>query len=150
MNISELMQGKMISVDLDASTRDDCIEKLIQNMMAEGYVTDMAAYREAVYEREGKGTTGVGFGFAIPHGKSSGIKKAGLAFAHLKTPIEWNSFDGKPVSIVFLIGVPDKDTGNEHLKILIALSKQIMHEDFQNKIFNAKTNEEVLEILEAI
>lgn len=150
MNISSIIQKDIIFLGLDAKNREEAVNAMITKMAAAGYVADEAKYRSAVNERETKGTTGIGFGVAIPHGKSDGVSSPCLAYARLNTPVDWNSFDGKPVTQVFLIGVPQKNAGNDHLKILIAISKKLMHEDFRNALDAAKTPEEVLAVMQSI
>jgi PTS system fructose-specific IIA component len=150
MDISNLLKDESIFINLDVASQDECLDILIEGMKKSGSIGDKSAYLESVLEREKKGSTGVGFGVAIPHGKSDGVIVPGLAFARLANPIDWNSLDGKPVEIVFLIGVPQKDTGNEHLKILVAISRKLIHQEFREKLLNVKTSGDVLEILKSI
>lgn len=150
MDISSIMKKDMIFLDLKAGSREEVLNAMIDGMAASGYVTDKDKYHTAVNERENKGTTGVGFGVAIPHGKSDGIASPCIAFARLSTPVEWKSFDGKPVTTVFMIGVPEKNAGNDHLKILIAISKKLMHEEFRDALAQADTPEGILSVLKSI
>lgn len=150
MDISSIISKEMIVLDLKAGSREDVLDVLMNGMEKQGHILDNAAYLAAVNERESKGSTGIGFGVAIPHGKSAGVKDACIAFARLSTPVEWRSFDGNPVSCVFLIGVPEANAGNDHLKILIAISKKLMHEDFRTALLQAKTEEDVLTLLRSI
>lgn len=150
MDISNLLKEESIFINMDVASREECLDVLIEGMKKAGYIADKSVYLEAVLEREKKGSTGVGFGVAIPHGKSDGVAAPGLAFARLTKPIDWNSLDGKPVEIVFLIGVPQKDAGNEHIKILAAISRKLVHEEFRHKLLGAKISGDVLEILQSI
>jgi len=150
MEILNMIKEDTIFIGLDVSSREECIQAMIDGMGKAGFVNNKAIYLEAVNAREQKGSTGVGFGVAIPHGKSSGVVSPGLAFACLQQPIDWNSLDGKPVQIVFMIGVPEKDAGNEHLKILIAISRKLIHEDFRNKLLAVNSSAELYAILESI
>lgn len=150
MDISNLLNKDSIFIGLDAADRNECLDILIEGMNKAGKISNKSVYLDAVLERERKGSTGVGFGVAIPHGKSDGVAKPGLAFARLTKPIDWNSLDGKPVEIVFLIGVPEKDAGDEHIKILVAISRKLIHEEFRQKLLNVKTSEDVIEILRSI
>ena len=150
MDILNIIKEETVFLELNASSRDECLQVMIDGMEKAGFVNDRAVYLAAVNEREQKGSTGIGFGVAIPHGKSSGVAAAGLAFARLANPVEWNSLDGKPVQIVFLIGVPDKDAGNEHMKILIALSRKLIHEDFRKNLLAANSSAELFEVLQSI
>ncbi|SDE51089.1 PTS sugar transporter subunit IIA [Sporomusa acidovorans] len=150
MEILTIIKDETVFLELNAASREECLQVMIDGMEKAGFVRDKAAYLAAVNEREQKGSTGIGFGVAIPHGKSSGIVSAGLAFARLANPIDWNSLDGKPVQIVFLIGVSDQDAGNEHMKILIALSRKLIHEDFRKKLLAANSSAELYEVLQSI
>lgn len=147
MDISSVIKKEIIFLNLKANSRREALEAMISGMAAGGYVSDEAKYLAAVLEREKNGTTGIGFGIAIPHGKSEGVVSPCVAYARLSTPVEWNSFDGKPVTNFFLIGVPKANVGNEHLKILIALSKKLMHEDFRTELEKAQTPDEILDVL---
>lgn len=150
MDISTIISKETIFLNLKADSREDVLSALIGGMENQGHILDRTAYLAAVNERESKGSTGIGFGVAIPHGKSAGVKDACIAFARLSSPVEWKSFDGKPVNCVFLIAVPEANAGNDHLKILIAISKKLMHEDFRTALLQAQTEEDILKLLRSI
>jgi PTS system fructose-specific IIA component len=144
MDIANLLQKDTVLLSLDVQDKEECIDKLAEKMLENGFLSDKQSYIEAVLTREKSGTTGVGFGVSIPHGKSRGVVKPGLAFAHLNSPVDWNSFDNKPVELVFLIAVPEENAGNEHLKILTTIARKIMHEDFRDQLSKARSYEEIL------
>jgi len=150
MELSNLITEENINLSLDASSKDEVITKIAEMMAKTGFVSDVNTYKEVVLQREEKGSTGVGFGVAIPHGKSAGVSKPGLAFARITNPVEWQSLDDKPVSIVFMIGVPEEHAGNEHLSILSALSRKLIHEDFREQLMNATTAGDVINILKTV
>lgn len=150
MNLGDIIKKEIIFFNLKAESREEVVEAIVKGMSEAGYISDADQYLSAIREREGKGTTGIGFGVAIPHGKSDAVVRPCLAFARLEKPVEWNSFDGKPVHNVFLIGVPTANAGNDHLKILIAISKMLMHDDFRDALDRAKTPEEILSLLASI
>lgn len=150
MNISGIMNKDMIFLGLAASDREEAIHAMIDGLEKGGFIADREKYTNAVREREQKGTTGIGFGVAIPHGKSDGVTAPCIAYARLQPPVDWDSFDKEPVSSVFLIGVPEKNAGNDHLKILIAISKKLMHEEFRQQLKQAASPEAVLEIIKSI
>lgn len=147
MNISSVIKKDIIFLNLEAKSRDDALQQIIDGMAAGGYVSDKSKYMSAVMEREKKGTTGIGFGVAIPHGKSEGVTSPCVAYARLATPVDWNSFDGKLVNNIFLIGVPNENAGNDHLKILIELSKNLMHDEFRAALEKASTQDDILAVL---
>ncbi len=150
MNIADIIKKETIQLSLAVSTKEECIARMIEQMAKAGAVTNKESYTQTVLEREQKGTTGVGFGVAIPHGKSDGVIKPALGFAKLAQPIDWQSLDGEPVSMVFLIAVPAEQAGNEHLQILAAIARRLMHEEFRNEIREAGSPEEVMRILETL
>lgn len=150
MNITTLLDQQSIFIPLDASNKADCIKEMIEGLDAAGCISDKTAYLETVLKREETGSTGIGFSVAIPHGKSAGVKKAGLAFAKLSKPLDWQSLDGEPVSAVILIAVPEEAAGNEHLQILIAISRKLIDEDFRNKLLQVPNSKALFELLESI
>ncbi|MGB8955543.1 MAG: PTS sugar transporter subunit IIA [Tumebacillaceae bacterium] len=150
MNLTSLLKNETILLPLDAGSRDECIEKMVDSLVGAGFVTDAKSYVDAVLTRETTGSTGIGFGVAIPHGKSKGVAAPGLAFARLSNSVDWNAMDGKPVSMVFLIAVPEEQAGNEHLKILVALSRKLIHQDFRDQLTAAQTPQDIFTILETL
>ena len=150
MNLTSLLKEETVSLHLEAASRDDAIRNMAANLAQAGFLSDADAFVGAVVAREETGSTGIGFGVAIPHGKSAGVAQPGLAFARLTNPVDWNSMDGKPVSMAFLIAVPEEQVGNEHLKILVALSRKLIHEEFRNKLAGAASSKEIFEILESL
>jgi fructose PTS system EIIA component len=149
MDISTIIKKDIIFFNLKASTQEEVIDAMIERVATNGYVSDKGMYHAAVNERESKSSTAIGYGVAIPHGKSDGVVSPFIAFAKLSTPVEWNSFDGKPVTTVFMIGVP-KNAGKDHLKILIAISKSLMHDEFRDALEKEDTAEGILNVLKAI
>lgn len=100
---------------------------------------------DSVLAREAEYSTGVGFGIAIPHGKSEAVTEPMLAFAKVNN-IDWESMDGEPVDLVFLIGVPAADTGSLHLRILANLSRKLMKDEFRQALRDATTTQAVMDL----
>ncbi|AWB44198.1 PTS fructose transporter subunit IIA [Paenibacillus sp. CAA11] len=147
MNIHDLLTKETIFLPLETGTKEEVIRRMVSGLTTAGAVTDAESYVQAVLTREQSSSTGIGFGVAIPHGKSAGVARAGLAFARLSAPTDWESLDDSPVNMVFMIAVPEANVGNEHLQILVALSRKLIHEEFRQKLLGAQTAEEVIEIL---
>jgi fructose PTS system EIIA component len=147
MTVTELLDVKSVKIPLSAPSKEEAIRLLVDSLAEGGSVTDKAAYLEAVLQRETTGSTGIGFGVAIPHGKSPGVAKAGIAFAKLAQPLEWASLDGNPVQVVFMIAVPQEAAGNEHLKILIAISRKLIDEEFRSKLLAVANYDELAALL---
>lgn len=150
MVITQLLHQSGIFIPLEANSKEDVIRAMVNGLDKAGILTDQAAYQEAVLNREQIGSTGIGFSVAIPHGKSKGVSQAGLAFAKLARPVEWASLDGKPVTAVFLIAVPEEAAGNEHLKILIAISRKLVDEEFRSRLLKVESAQVLTELLETI
>lgn len=150
MNINSLLHEQAIFIPLEQTEKTTIISHLIDGLVQSGAVTDKTEYQRAVLAREETGSTGIGFGVAIPHGKSKGVAEAGLAFAKLSTPADWNSLDGEPVKVVFLIAVPEAAEGNSHLQILIALSRKLIDSDFREQLMAVSSSAQLKELLATI
>lgn len=145
MKISDILNEKVISVDLKCTDKDDAINKMVDLASKSGLMLDIEKVRECVIEREKLVSTGVGKGFAIPHGKTDEIKDIVAAFAVLKEPIDFDSIDLEPVQFVFLI-VGKESLLNAHIKLLSRISRLMNKDEFREKLEEAKTPEEVLKI----
>ncbi|GCF94621.1 PTS mannose transporter subunit IIAB [Enterococcus florum] len=130
MNVAEVLDIEQIVMDLDVSTKEDVIESLAVKLAEKGVLSDKHSYIEAVLDREQHATTGVGNGIAIPHGKSPVVTEAAIAFAKLKSPVEWQSLDEQPVSIVIMLAIPDSEKGDTHLRLLSEIAVKLMDDDF--------------------
>ena len=150
MNVSALLDKQSILIPLDISGKVECMQAMVDALAQSGCITDKTAYLEAVMNREKMGSTGIGFGVAIPHGKSAGVSKPGLAFAKLARQTDWNSLDGEPVSVVFMIAVPEAAAGNEHLQILISISRKLIDEEFRNQLLAVQNAEELIDLLQTM
>ncbi|MCY7363373.1 MAG: PTS sugar transporter subunit IIA [Ignavibacteria bacterium] len=145
MRISEILNEKIISTDLVCTDKDDAINKVIDLAANSGLMLDIENVRSCVFEREGLVSTGVGKGFAIPHGKSDMIKDIVAAFAVLKTPIDFDSIDLEPVKFIFLI-VGKESLLNAHIKLLSRISRLMNKDNFRDKLSHANNPSEVLQI----
>lgn len=143
-----IINENLVKLNLEASSREDVLKKLTAIASENGKVNDENAYIEAILKREEEFSTAVGFGVAIPHGKSDSVNEPFFMFSTVDS-IDWKSMDGNPVDLVFLIGVPANDAGSTHLKILAALSRKLMKEPFRDSLRNANSAKEIMDILEA-
>lgn len=146
MSIKELLSPETITLDLQAKDADSAIAQLASILARSGAVSDVSTYVEAVRTREGKSTTAVGFGVAIPHAKSAGVARAAVAFGRTAAGIDWSSMDGEPVHMVFLIAAPE-GANDVHLKALAQLARMLMREEFREKLRSATTPDDVLNAL---
>ncbi|SFR07970.1 PTS sugar transporter subunit IIA [Desulfoscipio geothermicus] len=150
MKLTEIIEKEIIQLSLAVQTKEECIARMTEQMVKAGAISNKEAFMQTVLEREQKGTTGVGFEVAIPHGKSAGVARPALGFAKLAHPIDWQSLDEEPVSMVFLIAVPAEQAGNEHLRILAAIARKLMHEEYRNQLREAGSPEDVMRVLETL
>lgn len=138
------------SISLNAAPADkkETLDLAVELMAKSGKLSDVEKYREQVYAREEESTTGIGEGIAIPHGKCDAVKTPGLAAMVIKNGVEYESLDGEPVTLLFLIAAPNtKD--NVHLDVLSKLSVMLMDENFTTSLRNAKSVDEFLQIIDA-
>lgn len=148
--MNKIINKNLIKLDVEAESKEECMKELIKLMEVEGRLNDPVSYTEEVLGREKLCTTGIGFGIAIPHGKCEAVKIPTVAFGRLKSSIEWQSLDGDPVKMVFLLAVPKESESNEHLKILAALSRKLMNEEFRSDLLSIQDEAELLALLETI
>ncbi|MBM6802719.1 PTS sugar transporter subunit IIA [Mediterraneibacter glycyrrhizinilyticus] len=147
MRITDLLDKRSISLTGTPKTKSEALDQIIDLMVKSGKINDREAYRAQVYEREEESTTGIGEGIAIPHGKCDAVTKPGLAAMVIKDGVEFDSLDGQPVSLMFLIAAPNtKD--NVHLDVLSKLSVLLMDEGFADELRNARSVEDFLSIVD--
>lgn len=145
MRISDILSEKVIATGLVATDKYDAIDKMIELASASGNMINKANVKECVLEREKLVSTGVGKGFAIPHGKTDDIKDIVAAFAVLKDPIEFDSIDLEPVKYLFLV-IGKESLLNAHIKLLSRISRLMNKEEFRERLDEAKNPAEVLEM----
>ena len=147
MRITELLDKRSIRIDGAPKSKNEALDQMVELMAKSGKINDLEAYRQEVYRREEEGTTGVGEGIAIPHGKGAFVDKPGLAAMVVKDGVDYDSLDGEPVHLIFLIAAPNtKD--NVHLDVLSKLSVLLMDEDFSRALQNTKSPEEFMKIVD--
>lgn len=147
MRITELLDKRSISLTAAPASKSEALDMAVDLMAAGGKIRDKEAYRKEVYLREEEITTGVGGGIAIPHGKCDAVAKPGLAAMVIKDGVDFDSLDGEPVNLIFLIAAPNtKD--NIHLDVLSKLSILLMDEQFSENLKKASTPEEFLQIID--
>jgi PTS system nitrogen regulatory IIA component len=146
-DIQKILKENYIKFDLAATEKEAAINELAELLSDADVLTDKNAYLRSVMLREEESTTGIGFGVAIPHGKSAAVKEPALAFAKSTDGISWNSMDGQPVHLMFLIAVPES-SNDEHLRILSQLARKLMHEEVREALLNADSAASVYRIFD--
>ena len=146
MQICDLLDPRSISLNVKASTKEQAINSLVDLIKNTDCINDSERFRAAVFDRESKCSTGLGEGVAIPHAKSAGVSKPGLAAMVVPDGVEFESLDGKPSKLFFLIASPHQ-ASDAHLDVLARLSTMLVSEDFRNSLINAKSVDEFLQII---
>ncbi len=145
MKVLDLLNKNCIVADLQGQTKEDVINELINLFKDDARVIELEKVRDAVLEREKIMSTGVGKGFAIPHGKTNAVTDILAAFGKTTRPIEYDSLDGHPVYLVFLL-VGKDNLVSKHIKLLSRISRMMNKDEFREKLIEAKTSDEILEI----
>lgn len=147
MKIIDLLDDKSIRLNAEVHSKKEALDILVDLMDASGKLNDIETYRKGVYAREEEGSTGIGEGIAIPHCKSAAVNQAGLAAMVAPKGVEFDSLDGEPANLFFLIAAPDT-ADNVHLDVLSHLSVLLMDPDFTGKLREAETVEEFKKVIE--
>ena len=144
MKISDILNQDVVVTGLEGNSKNDIIESMIDLVATSPKVLDKGKVRKAIFEREKIMSTGVGNGFAIPHGKSDAVSEIVAAFAVTEKPIDYESLDEKPVRLVFLLVGKDNLVG-PHIKLLSRISRLMNKEEFRSRLLDMKSSAEILE-----
>jgi fructose-specific phosphotransferase system IIA component len=145
MKISDILSTDVIAVNMDGADKEDAIRRIIDLAAKSNKILDIEKVSQTIFEREKLVSTGVGKGFAIPHGKTDSISDVVAAFAVTKEPIDFDSIDGEPVRFIFLL-VGKENLLNTHIKLLSRISRLMNKDEFREKLLEADSPEEVLKI----
>lgn len=148
MRITDLMIKEVMIMDLKATTKAEAIDELIASLNKSGRINDPKLFKEAIYKREEQSSTGIGGGIAMPHAKTKAVNEPTVVFAKSKAGIDFDSLDGAPAHVFFMIAAPE-GAGNTHLRTLAALSKLLIDADFIEQLMNTKTPDEVTALFNA-
>jgi len=144
MKISDILTEELVKSGLEGDSKNAIIEAMIDLVATSPKVKDREKVRTAIFEREKIMSTGVGNGFAIPHGKTEAVTDIVAAFAVTAEPIDYESLDEKPVRLVFLLVGKDNLVG-PHIKLLSRISRLMNKEDFRKRLLDLKTPKEIIE-----
>ena len=147
MRITDLLDARSISLQTAPGNKEEALNQAVELMTQRGNISDKAAYRRQVGEREKESTTGIGEGIAIPHGKCAAVSAPGLAAMVIPDGVDFDSLDGEPVTLLFLIAAPDTED-NIHLDVLGKLSMLLMDEEFTQRLRGAGSVEEFIKIID--
>jgi len=144
--ITELLQSSFIDLNFDVSDKASAIDKLSEMLCGSGKVSDKSHFSSAVFEREKLGTTGIGSGIAIPHARTNTVNEVSIAFARSTKGVDFNSIDGDPVNLFFVLAAP-VESGSTYLKLLARISRLLRYQDLIDELKTAKTKEEVISLI---
>ena len=145
MKITDILNESVVRTNLPGSTKEEIINEMIELAGSQKQVSDKERMRTAIFDREKVMSTGVGSGFAIPHGKTDAVSDIVAAFAVTAQPIDYQSLDDQPVRLIFLLVGRDNMVG-PHIKLLSRISRLMNNEDFRKQLLEAETPKDILEL----
>ena len=147
MRITELLTKETIAMDLSANDKNDVIDELVNQLDKANKLSDITQFKEAIHNRESQSTTGIGEGIAIPHAKVAAVKSPAIAFGKSKEGVDYQSLDGQPAHLFFMIAAPEGGA-QTHLDALAKLSGILMDDKVRENLIRANSPEEVLQIID--
>ena len=144
MKIQDLLNKKVMLLDLQATTKEAAIDEMINSLVDNGVVTDFDVFKSGIMAREAQTSTGLGDGIAMPHSKNAAVKEATVLFAKSNKGVDYESFDGQPTDLFFMIAVPE-GANDIHLAALAELSKYLMQDGFADRLRQVTSADEVIE-----
>lgn len=146
MSLANLITPALVRLELKAEQKKEILAEMVDILQAAGKVRDRETYLRSVLERENLGSTGIGMGIAIPHGKSDVITDVVVAFGRSAAGVDFEALDDKPVHLIFLLAAP-RDVGGIYLKALAQLSRLLRRQEFRQRLLDAATEDDVIAIL---
>ncbi|MFT8349402.1 BglG family transcription antiterminator [Clostridium saccharoperbutylacetonicum] len=146
VDLAKVIQKETIKLDMKATTKDEALKELTELLYASGTLSNKEEFLEDVYYRETLGSTGIGNGIAIPHGKSKFVNKTSIAFGKTRSDIKWETLDGKPVNFIILFAVTESDKNSVHVRLLSKVAARLGDDEVCEALLGAKSSEEVYEI----
>lgn len=146
MELLEILDEHVIKDCLVATDKIDAITKMCTLLHDNGYISDVESFKTDVLKREEIGETGIGNMIAIPHGKSSSVKKSAISICKLDREIEWETLDGKGVKVIILFGVQDDiEAAKDHLRLLAQVARKLANEEVVESLLNANSSKEIID-----
>ena len=148
MALEEILNEDIIDLNLKAATKDEVLHELAGKLKDAAYIDNVEGFVKDIYVRESEGITGMGNHIAIPHGKSSSVTKIGIAIGRTDKEVEWESYDGQPVNLIFLFCVSDNgDFAKNHMMLLAELAGKLGNDVRVKKLQEAQSKKELLHAL---
>lgn len=148
--LTDIISLDLIETELKATSRDGVIDELIGKLEADSAISSASQFKHAILSREQESSTGIGMNIAVPHGKSNAVIEPRVVFGIKPGGVDWDSVDGTPAKLIFMIAIPAENPGNEHLKILQMLSRKLMDDDFRDQLLKVQTKQEAYTLLDQI
>ena len=143
MNIQDLLKQDVMLLDLQAQSKEAAIDEMVESLVAHGYVIDFQIFKDGIMAREAQTSTGLGEGIAMPHSKNAAVKEAVVLFAKSASGLDYESLDGQPTDLFFMIAAPE-GANDTHLAALADLSKYLLQDGFAAQLRQASSPEQVL------
>ncbi|TVP86334.1 MAG: PTS sugar transporter subunit IIA [Alkalicoccus sp.] len=150
MKLTDLILENLIHVHMEGLTKEQIIDELVDRFAEDNAINSKVDFKEAVMRREEQDSTGIGRGVAVPHGQSEAVLKTGVAFGLVSHGVDWNSQDGEPVHLIFMVADTEDDQGEQHLRIMQMIAKKLKDNDYRQRLLSVKNNDEALELLKEI
>ena len=147
MKIQDVLRKEVMLLDLQATSKEAVIDEMITSLVDKGVVTDFDTFKTGIMNREAQTTTGLGDGIAMPHSKNAAVKEATVLFAKSNKGVDYESLDGQPTDLFFMIAAPD-GANDTHLAALAELSKYLMKPGFADKLRQVTSAEEVIAVFD--
>lgn len=137
----------LVMLDVECTSKREVIEMMAKKVTEEGIAENYEEYLDSLLKREEISATAVGYDVGLPHGKSTTVKRAAVAFARLKNPVLWSEEEEEYAKMVFMLAIPDGEKGTTHINILVDLSKKILDDDFREGLEKATTASEAVALI---
>lgn len=145
MEVTDIVDLKTVKTNMNASTKDEALKDLAQELLANGYISDVDGFIKDIYAREAEGQTGIGNYIAIPHGKSAFVNKIGVAIGINQQEIPWESLDGNGVKGIILFAVGNDNEGaTSHLKLLSLFARKLGNDEVVDNLLKSAKPEDVV------
>ncbi|WP_066191791.1 MULTISPECIES: PTS fructose transporter subunit IIABC [Gracilibacillus] len=148
--LTDILNRDLMTMHVAGSTQAEVIDEFVQMLDDGEYITSQETIKQAIFDREKEGTTGLGMNIAIPHAKSAAVRESTVVFGISQEGIDWHSLDGTKAKLIFMIVIPEERAGDDHLKILQMLSRKLMDDTFREQLQNAETKEDAYQLLDMI
>lgn len=146
MDISNVLDEQRINLSLAVADKEAAINAMSEMLVKAGVLTSKEDFIRDVYQREAEGSTGIGGGIAIPHGKSASVQKTSLAVARTTQPIKWESLDDEPVQFIILFAVRDIDKTTVHVKLLGEIAGKLADEDVVERLLTSNDPKDIINV----